>query len=85
MDNIKNILIELNDKSNININKILEKDKQFNDIKGNYNKKINEIYDEDFSPIKSIINNIYNHKKEYNELIESFKSNNNIFSKLNNN
>ena len=85
MDNLKNILIELNDKTSNNINQILEKDKQFNEIKGNYNRKINEVYNEEYSPTKDIINSINNYKNEYNELIELFKSNNNIFSNLNNN
>ena len=78
MDNIKYMLTELNEKANININKILDREKKFNDIKDNYNKIINE-HD------NTIYKYINDYKNEYNELLKQLKLNNNIFTQLNKN
>ena len=78
MDNIKYMLTELNEKANININKVLDREKKFNDIKDNYNKIINE-HD------NTIYKYINDYKNEYNELLKQLKLNNNIFTQLNKN
>ena len=84
IDNIKNYLKELNIKTNISIKNLLEKDKQFSDIKGN-NKEEKENNIENNSPIIDIIKDINNYQNEYKQLIEQFKSNNIIFSITNKN
>ena len=85
IDNIKIILNDLNINTKNNITKMIEKDNQFNEIKNNYNKKINEIYNENYLPINDIIKDINNSQNEYNKLIDQFKNNNNIFFEINKN
>jgi hypothetical protein len=84
-ENIKNKLIEINENAGNDIKKMIEKDNQFNDIKDNYNKKINDVYNQEFQPSKDIIKDIQNQQNECNKLIEHFKKNNNIFTQLNQN
>ena len=83
MDNIKNILKDLNEKTEVNIKNIMEKDNQFNVVKKDYNKKINDVYDQDFQPTKNIIQDLLNNQNEYDILLKQFKSSNEIFTKLN--
>ena len=84
IDNIKNYLNELNIKTNISIKNLLDKDKQFSDIKGN-NKEENDNNNENNSPIIDIIKDINNYQNEYKQLVEQLKSNNIIFSISNKN
>ena len=83
MDNIKSILKDLNEKTEVNIKEILEKDNQFNIVKNDYNKKINDVYDQDFQPTKNIIQDLNNNQNEYDILLKQFISNNEIFTKFN--
>ena len=76
---IKETLIDLNEKSEITIKDIIEKDNKFNLCQKSYGDKINEVKEDDSKAKQDMINEININVKEYEEYLNIFKENNGDF------